>query len=61
MAQLVHFTENFVRGPDGPTMSFDYRLRQGIATSTNALKLMELVGLPVDVDTPAILGYVDDC
>jgi DNA mismatch repair ATPase MutS len=37
-------------------MSFDYRLRQGIATSTNALKLMELVGLPVDVDTPAILG-----
>jgi DNA mismatch repair ATPase MutS len=56
MAQLVHFTENFVRGPDGPTMSFDYRLRQGLATSTNALKLMELVGLPVDMDAQPISG-----
>ncbi len=44
-AVLVHFTESFARGPDGPTMTFDYRLRPGIATTTNALKLMELVGL----------------
>jgi MutS domain V len=44
----VHFTETFTRGPDGPAMSFDYRLRPGIATSTNALKLMEMVGLPLD-------------
>jgi len=44
----VHFTEAFTRGPDGPTMRFDYTLRPGIATSTNALKLMEIVGLPVD-------------
>jgi DNA mismatch repair ATPase MutS len=29
-------------------MSFDYRLRPGVATSTNALKLMEMVGLPLD-------------
>ena len=29
-------------------MRFDYRLRPGLATSTNALKLMELLGLPVE-------------
>ena len=44
----VYFTETFTRGPEGPAMSFDYRLRPGIATSTNALKLMELVGLPLE-------------
>jgi DNA mismatch repair ATPase MutS len=44
----VHFSERFERGPDGPTMTFDYKLRPGIATSTNALKLMEVVGLPLD-------------
>ncbi len=44
----VHFTETFTRGPTGPAMSFDYHLRSGVATSTNALKLMEMVGLPLD-------------
>jgi DNA mismatch repair ATPase MutS len=44
----VHFTEQFTRGPEGPSMRFDYRLRPGVATSTNALKLMEIVGLPVE-------------
>lgn len=45
---LVHFTEHFERGADGrPVMTFDYKLRPGIATSTNALKLMEIVGLPL--------------
>jgi len=48
----VHFTETFTRGPDGPAMSFDYRLRPGVATSTNALKLMEMVGLPLDDVAP---------
>ncbi len=49
VAHLVHFTEQFERGPDGkPEMTFDYRLREGVATSTNALKLMEIVGLPVE-------------
>jgi hypothetical protein len=46
-ARQVHFTEAFTRGPDGPAMSFDYTLRPGLATSTNALKLMEIVGLEV--------------
>ncbi len=41
----VHFSESFTRGPAGLAMTFDYRLRPGIATSTNALKLMELIGL----------------
>ncbi len=51
--QAAHFTETFTRGPDGPAMHFDYRLRPGIATSTNALKLMELVGLPLDAELNA--------
>ncbi len=44
----VHFTERFTRGPDGPAMSFDYRLLPGVATSVNALALMEIVGLPTE-------------
>lgn len=47
-SERVHFTESFARGPEGPVMRFDYRLRPGIATSSNALKLMEIVGLPVE-------------
>jgi MutS domain V len=52
-SDMVHFTEEFARGPEGLTMRFDYRLRPGIATSTNALKLMEMIGLPSEetVDT----------
>jgi DNA mismatch repair ATPase MutS len=41
-ARLAHFTEQV--HPDG-TMTFDYRLRPGIATSTNALRLMQLMGI----------------
>jgi hypothetical protein len=40
--RLVHFTEQ-VR-PDG-TMTFDYRLRPGLATSRNAIRLMQLIGI----------------
>lgn len=47
-AHAIHFTETIRDGADGPEMSFDYKLRQGIATSTNALKLMEIVGLDLD-------------
>lgn len=42
-AVAVHFTESVDEGADG--LSFDYRLRDGIATSTNALKLLEMAGL----------------
>jgi len=34
-------------------MTFDYTARPGLATSTNALRLMELVGLDLDLD-PAL-------
>ncbi|MEZ4769659.1 MAG: hypothetical protein R2844_14665 [Caldilineales bacterium] len=46
----VHLSESFSDSADGPTMTFDYTLRPGIATSTNALKLMALVGLPLEND-----------
>jgi DNA mismatch repair ATPase MutS len=41
-ARLAHFTEQV--HADG-TMTFDYRLRPGLATSTNALRLMQLIGI----------------
>ncbi len=41
----VHFRESFRDGSDGREMVFDYRLRQGVATTTNALKLLQMVGL----------------
>lgn len=45
-ARHVHLQEVFSRTADGgATMSFDYKLRPGKATSSNALKLLELVGL----------------
>lgn len=48
-AQHVHFQEVFSRSADGrATMSFDYKLRPGKATSSNALKLLEMVGLTTD-------------
>jgi hypothetical protein len=41
----VHFTETVNEDGGQLRMSFDYRLRPGIATSTNALALMRMVGL----------------
>jgi hypothetical protein len=45
-SHAVHFTETVSNGAGGPAMTFDYKLRPGIARSSNALRLMELVGLP---------------
>ncbi len=39
----VHLTESVGDGSEG--LTFDYRLRTGIATSTNALRLLQLAGL----------------
>lgn len=44
-AQAVHFTESYERDADGPHMHFDYLLRPGVAPTSNALKLLEIVGL----------------
>jgi DNA mismatch repair ATPase MutS len=44
----VHFRESFEPGAEGqgrPVMTFDYQLRPGVATTANALKLLDLVGL----------------
>ena len=44
-ARQVHFTETVNPAGEGASMTFDYRLRPGPATSVNALKLMEMIGL----------------
>jgi len=41
----VHFRESDQNDPRDPRMSFDYKMYPGVATSTNALKLLKLVGL----------------
>lgn len=44
--QIVHFRETLHDSPqEGLIMDFDYKLRDGLATTTNALKLLKLVGL----------------
>jgi DNA mismatch repair ATPase MutS len=47
-AHLAHFREQIVAEVGGVAMHFDYTLRPGLATTTNALRLMEIVGLPVE-------------
>lgn len=42
-AKNVHFEEQVV----GDAMSFDYKLREGVVKSSNALRLMKQLGLPV--------------
>ena len=44
----VHFRETLHGGRAEQAMTFDYRLRPGIATTSNALKLLEIVGLGED-------------
>ena len=46
-AVLVHFRESLETLEGGSPIRFDYRLRPGLATSTNALRLMEIMGLAV--------------
>lgn len=41
----VHFSESIGEGGGVGAMTFDYVLRPGVATSRNALRLMELMGL----------------
>jgi DNA mismatch repair ATPase MutS len=45
-ARLVHFSETLEDIDGVSTLRFDYQLRDGLATSTNALALMRIVGLP---------------
>jgi hypothetical protein len=43
-ARLVHFSETV---DEQGTMRFDYRLRPGLATSRNALRLMQMIGIDI--------------
>ncbi len=42
---VVHFKESFVEVDGKQTMTFDYLMRPGVTPTTNALKLLALVGL----------------
>ena len=44
-SQLVHFRDTLQTVDGKPTMTFDYQMRPGIAPTTNALALLDLVGL----------------
>lgn len=44
-SQAVHFRETIHNESGRQEMTFDYRLREGLATTSNALKLLEMVGL----------------
>ncbi|MEM7782122.1 MAG: hypothetical protein AAF623_02125 [Planctomycetota bacterium] len=43
--KTVHFSEHFEEVNGKKQMTFDYQMKQGIAETTNALKLLEIVGL----------------
>ena len=46
----IHFTEQFETVDGKKQMTFDYHARKGIAPTTNALKLLEMVGLADESD-----------
>jgi hypothetical protein len=56
--RAVHFQECFRVTAAGRSMTFDYLLRPGLATTTNALQLLEIVGLgPADeAESPTTSG-----
>ncbi len=45
IAQVVHFREHFEKIHGQQVMRFDYIMRPGVTPTTNALKLLEMVGL----------------
>lgn len=50
-ATTVHFRETIETDADGAErMTFDYRMRQGVSPTTNALRLLAMVGLAGDDD-----------
>ena len=50
MGALPHFPGRVGGRGEALRMSFDYRLRPGLATSQNALRLMEMVGIAAPPD-----------
>lgn len=56
-SEPVYFTETFAGNDGARSMRFEYRLHPGLAPSTNALALVELVGLPLDGAVPDMLSH----
>ncbi len=50
VAHVVHFRERFEEREGTTAMTFDYHLREGVAPTTNALKLLAIVGLGPTAD-----------
>ena len=50
IAQVVHFREHFKTLDGRETMYFDYVMHPGVTPTTNALKLLEMVGLRTTID-----------
>lgn len=48
VCRTVHFRESFAIEDGQRRMTFDYRMREGVAPTTNALTLLEMVGLPAE-------------
>ena len=44
----IHFTDRLAGDPANPRLEFDYLVRPGIAQSTNALRLLKIIGLDPD-------------
>jgi DNA mismatch repair ATPase MutS len=50
IAQVVHFREHFEEVDGKQVMRFDYLMHPGVTPTTNALKLLEMVGLRTGQD-----------
>jgi DNA mismatch repair ATPase MutS len=48
VATAVHFSEQLSPQASAERAVFDYRLRPGVCTSTNAIRLLDAIGLPPD-------------
>jgi DNA mismatch repair ATPase MutS len=52
VSDIVHFRETITPDADGnEQMTFDYRMRSGVSPTTNALRLLEIVGLGSDSES----------
>ena len=54
LSHTVHFRETITKDTNGrDVMTFDYRMREGVSPTTNALRLLEVVGLGTPAPNPS--------